>query len=123
MAHVRVVPVPQQGESCWPQGWQVSPAGSVTQTVPPAVQIPGVPQQGSPCVPQEFPSNTQPLAVQVPPPRPPGHRLPSAMQIPLLLQQAPPAQELSGQQAPPACPQWVQVPGPVPVDVQPVSGS
>jgi hypothetical protein len=79
---------------------------SVTHITAPAVQIGLLPrpltQQGSPGEPHEFPPTTQPLAVQVPPPRSPGHAAPSAMQAPVLaLQQAPPAQELSGQQRPP----------------------
>jgi hypothetical protein len=80
----------------------VSSPTPLTHTVPPSVQTPGLlPQQGSSTVPQELPPDTQPLAVQVPPPRPDGHGLPSAMQVPfLVLQQAPSAQVLSGQQRP-----------------------
>jgi hypothetical protein len=80
----------------------VVPVVSVTHIDPPAVQTPGVPQQGSLGVPQVLPpADTQALAVHVPPPRLTGHAAPSAMQLPFLLQQPPPEQELSGQQRPP----------------------
>ncbi len=123
-----VIPVPQQGAFSTPQVWQMSPPKPVAHWRPPAVQTgllprPLLSQHGSPSAPQVPPADTQALPEQVPPPRVAGQGLPWPMQFPTRLQQPPLEQELSGQQAPPACPQLVHVPSPMLDIVQVVPGA